>query len=191
MRPAVFLAMAVACVVVFESSSTDQKKKAARKTRKTNSATKKVELDPLHRPLKKLLNVPARYYVWYSDEEWHLRSACTKGLRRFKGTVTLKAGRLRKCRPIGLELKPNKRKNHDSFTLDKDRKKLTFHLVTGKSYDGFDFTLSEPNADIAFDLSIGKKKYLKRVFIGRKGQHPATFPFLLRLPQPKADVKPR
>jgi hypothetical protein len=65
-----------------------------------------------------------------------------------------------------------------------DRSQVEFEIQTTSSFDGFDFTVSD-DAYITFDLSIGNRKYPKRIFIGRDGQHPAEAKFTL----PAADAE--
>ena len=133
-----------------------------------------------------LTDQPARFYVWYEDQEgWHLRSAATKrGLIKFEGTVRVINGEFRRCRPIGLD---SKGKYADQWSLDKERRELKFLMHTAQVFDGFDFNVAPKTAELEFELKVAGKEQPNRIFIGGKGQHPPKVRFTLpAAPEPPA-----
>jgi hypothetical protein len=142
------------------------------------------ELDPRGRMEGSPTDKPARYYVWHDQDGWHLRS-CSRLVNQFQGTVRVSGGTIRKCRPIGLDLRG---KQADRWGLSKDRRELTFHTFTSTSFDGFDFNVDAPDATLEFELLINEKKMPRRIFIGRNGAHPADVKFTFPGgPEPKGD----
>lgn len=134
-------------------------------------------LDPTGRPdVESLLGDNLRYYVWFHDREWHLRTTTSKYTRRFDGVISIKGGKFTKCRSIGNERKGRK---NDAWRLSPDRTKLEFSLVTKKKFDGFDFRISSRDAIVQFDLKVAKKERPKSIFIGRELQHPKHVKFAL------------
>ena len=143
-------------------------------------------LNPYGHMAGMLTDQPARFYVWYEDQEgWHLRSAATKrGLIKFEGTVRVINGELRRCRPIGLD---SKGKYADQWSLDKERRELKFMFWTAQVFDGFDFNVAPRTAELEFELKVGGREQPKRIFIGGKGQHPPKVRFTLpAAPEPPA-----
>ncbi len=134
-------------------------------------------LDPQGRFSNDLTGQPPRYYVWRDSEGWHLRSASQRGrLIRFHGSITLTGGTFNKLRPVGLERRGSAA---DSWQVSEDRSRVDFEIKTTSSFDGFDFSVNDRDAYITFDLSMGNRKFLKRIYIGSDGQHPANAEFTL------------
>jgi hypothetical protein len=139
-------------------------------------------LNPQGRFSDDLTGQPSRYYVWRDVEGWHLRTASQRNrLSKFMGSIVLHGGTFSKLRPVGLERRGG---GADDWTVAEDRSQVEFEIQTTSSFDGFDFTVSD-DAYITFDLTIGNRKYPKRIFIGRDGQHPAETKFTL----PAADAE--
>ena len=132
-------------------------------------------LDPRGRMEGSPTDKPARYYVWHDPDGWHLRS-CSKALNRFDGSIRVSEGTIRKYRPVGLEAKG---KRPDKWGLDDGRQEIKFDIQTSNRFDGFDFSVSDPSAEIEFDLRINGKEMPGRIFVGRDGQHPAKAKFSL------------
>lgn len=134
-------------------------------------------LDPQGRFSDNLTRQTPRYYVWRDTEGWHLRSASQRGrLVRFHGSIVLTGGTFNKLRPVGLETRGSAA---DSWQVAEDRSRVDFEIKTTSSFDGFDFTINDRDAFITFDLSMGNRKFLKRIYIGSDGQHPAKAEFTL------------
>jgi hypothetical protein len=132
-------------------------------------------LNPQGRFSDDLTGQPPRYYVWRDVEGWHLRTASQNNrLIRFTGSIALQGGTFSKLRTVGLERRGSAA---DTWTVSDDRTQVEFEILTTSSFDGFDFTVSEQDAYITFDLMMGKRKFPKRIFIGREGQHPAETEF--------------
>jgi hypothetical protein len=132
-------------------------------------------LDPRGRMEGSPTDKPARYYVWCDDDGWHLRS-CSKVMNRFDGSVRVGSATIQKCRPIGLE---SRGKRPDKWGLDQSRREIRFDIHTARSFDGFDFSVNDPSAELEFELRINGKAMPKRIFIGRDGAHPAQENFRL------------
>jgi hypothetical protein len=134
-------------------------------------------LNPQGRFSDDLTGQPPRYYVWRDVEGWHLRTASQNNrLIKFTGSITLHGGTFSKLRSVGLERRGSAA---DTWTVAEDRSQVDFEILTTSSFDGFDFTVSDDDAYITFDLIMGKRKFPKRIFIGRDGQHPAETEFTL------------
>jgi hypothetical protein len=134
-------------------------------------------LNPQGRFSDDLTGQTPRYYVWRDVEGWHLRTASQNGrLIKFTGSITLHGATFSKLRSVGLERRGGAA---DTWTVAEDRSQVDFEILTTSSFDGFDFTVSQDDAYITFDLTMGKRKFPKRIFIGRDGQHPAETEFTL------------
>lgn len=134
-------------------------------------------LNPQGRFSDDLTGQPPRYYVWRDAEGWHLRTASQNGrLIKFTGSVKLQGGTFSKLRSVGLERRGSAA---DRWTVAEDRSQVDFEILTTSSFDGFDLTVSDDDAYITFDLRMGNRKYPRRIFIGREGQHPAQTEFTL------------
>ena len=88
-------------------------------------------------------------------------------LIKFTGSITLQGGTFSKLREVGLERTGGAA---DSWTVAEDRSQVDFVILTTSSFDGFDFTVSGEDAFVTFNLIMGKRKFPKRIFIGRDGQ---------------------
>jgi hypothetical protein len=134
-------------------------------------------LDPFDRPEGSIVDQTARYYVWFDDKGWHIRTTA-KGARDFEGAIKVKDAKIKSCVSIGL--KEGKQKGRpDLWKVNGSRSELTFQFRTGTKSDGFDLVVEGEEGQIEFDLSIGGKKNPKAVFVGRGLQHPAENPFSL------------
>lgn len=134
-------------------------------------------IDPHHRFSDDLTEHPARYYVWYDDEGWHLRSTTPKNVFKFEGKITVEGGTFGRMRAVGFE---RRGRYADSATASPDRKTIEFTIFTSTAFDGFDFTVNGNDATVTFEeLKIGQRVYPNRIFVGERGQHPEerTFSF--------------
>jgi len=151
------------------------------------AAKKKVSparLDPFGRPEGSIIDQTARFYVWYDDKGWHVRTTAKAG-RDFQGTLKVKDAKIKSCLSIGLT--EGKQKGRvDQWKVNGARDELTFQFTTGNKSDGFDFVVEGEDGQIEFDLSIAGKKNPKAVFIGRGLQHPQEDPFSLPATPKKA-----
>lgn len=144
------------------------------------------KIDPSFLPEKDVTNFDYRFILWYVPETdtWHIRMTTQGWTRNFSGAIRVKHGSIGGCRPIGLEVK--KKKAEDQWAINKDRTMLIFKTKTAKYHDGFDFDIKPSGQEepvVEFDLKIGDKHHPKRVFIGKKQQHPKQIPFGLQAPQ--------
>lgn len=135
-------------------------------------------IDPNHRFNDDLTDHPARFYVWYGDEGWHLRSTARRNrVGRFTGTITVEGGTFERIRAIGFE---RQGRYVDSLKVSSGRTKIEFTILTGHSFDGIDLTVDGTDATLTFEeLTIGERVHRDRIFVGRDGQHPeeTTFSF--------------
>jgi hypothetical protein len=139
-------------------------------------------LNPRGRYSDTLVRQTPRYYVWQDTEGWHLRTASQRGrLIRFQGTIKVTGGTISKLREVGLERRGS---GADTWTVSEDRTQVEFEIATTSSFDGFDFTITGADAQLEFDLSMGKRQFPKRIYIGRDGQHPAETKFTLAANRP-------
>jgi hypothetical protein len=126
----------------------------------------------------KLVDRPARYYIWVDSQGWHLRTAAPERNTKFSGTLELSDGAFGKLREVGLELKSTKAP--DAYRIDATRRKLEFSLTTWKGPDGLDFEITKgKDAEIAFDLKVADKPQPGRVFIGKENKSPSKSTFTL------------
>ena len=159
----VLAAAAVSLACSFSSAGADQQ----------TGAENRKQLDPRGRMEGSPTNQPARYYVWHDQDGWHVRS-CSRLVNEFQGTIRVSGGTIRKCRPIGLDLRG---KRPDRWSLSKDRREITFRTFTSTVFDGFDFSVDAPDATVEFELLINEKKMPRRIFVGRDGAHPSDVKF--------------
>jgi hypothetical protein len=135
-------------------------------------------IDPNHRFSDDLTGQPARFYVWYDEEGWHLRSASRANrLRKFTGKVSVSGGRFGRMRAVGFE---RRGRYADSAQASRDRTAIQFTIYTSNSFDGFDFTVNGDDARVTFkELTIGQQVVRNRIYVGEQGQHPkeTTFSF--------------
>ncbi|OYW20182.1 MAG: hypothetical protein B7Z55_07670 [Planctomycetales bacterium 12-60-4] len=132
------------------------------------------------RPEQDLVNVnSARYFVWHGSDGWHLRSA-SKSVNKFTGSIRLQGGgTIYNLRPVGLEKKGSAA---DRWGINEDRTELRFEVITGGSFDGFDFTVKDADAaTIEFHLLIGRdpKSMPGRIFLGQDSKHPQQSTFVV------------
>lgn len=127
--------------------------------------------------VENLKDATARFVVWTDTEGWHVRTTSLQGKpAKFSGEVRLDEATFTKLRPVGLEPKS---KNPDRWELSTDRSSIRFEIVTGGSFDGFDFEINSPKAVICFDLNVGGKPQPKRIFIGKLLANPTSATFSL------------
>ncbi len=136
-------------------------------------------VDPRGRPEQNLVKVDyARYYVWYADDLWHVRTAA-KRLTRFSGSIRLTSGTFGRLRPVGLEAKA---RNPDKWGVNAERNEVRFDIHTVGSFDGFDFDVRDgADGRIEYDLKMGQeaRNMPKRVFVGPDAGHPDHSSFSL------------
>jgi len=114
----------------------------------------------------------ASYALWRDDAGWHLRATTKIRSRTFSGVIKIKGGDLTSVKPTGLE-------KQDRMILTPGRDTINFSFKVRRGVDGFDWRW---NGDIArFNLYLdGKRIDPSKVFIGRRGVHPASNPFSFR-----------
>lgn len=137
-------------------------------------------IDPHHRFSDDLTEHPARYFIWYDDEGWHLRSTTPKNVFKFEGKITVEGGTFGRMRTVGFE---QRGRYADSANASPDRTTIEFTIFTSTAFDGFDFTVNGSDARVTFEeLKIGQRVYRNRIFVGEQGQHPeeTTFSFPAR-----------
>lgn len=134
-------------------------------------------IDPHHRFSDDLTEQPARFYLWYDDEGWHLRSTTPKNVFKFTGTITVSNGTFGLLRDVGFE---RRGRYADSARVTADHTRIEFTIFTSTAFDGIEFTVNGADATVTFeDLNIRQRIYRNRIFIGNNGQYPAetTFSF--------------
>jgi hypothetical protein len=178
MRRALGIAVTVCLAgLVFAAEDTPKAKK-----KPAAPKPKAVEIDPWHRPEGSIVAKPARFYIWYEEGTWSVRT-CAQVARQFSGTITVKGGTIKSVLPVGTR----KEVKQDAWRVDGDRTKMQFAFKTGQKSDGFDMKVEGEEATIEFNLSAGERKNPNIIFIGHGEQHPGSNPFEL----PAAPVKPK
>jgi len=172
--PVAVIALCLACGAIAQQPA------AKAKAKKAKAQVEKI--DPWGRPEGSIVDQAARYYVWYDDSGWHVRSTA-KGQRTFHGTISVKDARIKSCVPIGL--KDGKQKGQpDAWRVNEKRTQLTFRFKTSTKSDGFDIDV-EGDGTIEFELAIDNEQKPQAIFVGENKRHPAKSPFS----QPAAPAK--
>lgn len=129
-----------------------------------------VGLDPDGRPRQYRAGEPRAYWIWREGSTYRLR-ATSKGERVvFSGWV--EAGESLDIRRVGGIEKPT------DFVV-RDGRRIYFHLVVQGIEDGFDFRPPR-SGPVTFYLMVNGgdgEDVLRRVFVGRDGDHPRSNPF--------------
>jgi hypothetical protein len=146
------------------------------KAKKPKAKAEPADLNPFGRPEGSIVDQSARYYVWYDDEQWHLRTTSKAG-RNFNGTIRLKDARIKSWLPVGL--KKDRQKQGDAFRVNDERNELKFKFITAQLSDGFDLTVDGEEGQIEFELLIDTQKNPRAIFVGRALGHPNSNPFTL------------
>ncbi len=121
----------------------------------------------------------ASFAVWHEDGKWHLRTTTAKKEHHFKGTITVKGGKVTELHGVKTEKRGDKK---DRFVLGPEKHRIAFEFQTDEGEDGIDFDVTKEADSIVWDLEIGGEKGIAkhdkaRVFVGKKGQHPDELPF--------------
>ncbi|HVJ68475.1 MAG TPA: hypothetical protein VM510_10845 [Caulifigura sp.] len=146
-----------------------------------------LQVDPVGRPVlgPKKAQGP-RYLIWQADGQWHLRTRSSADQATFRGTVTVRDG---KVTEIGnfedLETRKRAKRNiQDAGKLNAARDRIAFEFRTSVGEDGFDFTLGPGATALEFDLKIDEEPNPEKVYLGRKAVSPPKGKFLLAADPP-------
>jgi hypothetical protein len=167
------LVMLVACTLLHVAAQDSTKKEKKKKAK-----AEPVVLDPFGRPEGQINDQPARYYVWFENKSWKLRTTAKVG-RNFTGTIRLKDAKVKSCLSVGLKKDNQKKTDIDRWQVNEARNELRFQFKTSTLADGFDLEVDGDDGQIEFELMIDNQKNPKAVFVGRGLQHPDTNPFSL------------
>lgn len=141
-----------------------------------------LQVDPVGRPVlgPKKAQGP-RYLIWHADGQWHLRTRSSADQATFRGTITVRDGKVTELANFGdLETrKRGKRNIQDAGKLNAARDRIAFEFRTSTGEDGFDFSLGPGATALEFDLKIDEEPTPEKVYLGRKAVSPPKGKFLL------------
>jgi len=124
-----------------------------------------------------------RYLIWHADGKWHLRTRSSAEIFTFRGTITVRDGKVSKIENYeDLEGRKRGKKPQDVGKLNAMRDRIAFEFRTSTAEDGFDFTLGPNATALEFDLKIDDEPAPEKVFVGRKASNPPKGKFLLADP---------
>jgi hypothetical protein len=160
------------------------------KNKKKNAgppAAKEIEdIDPEGRFEGGIIDQAQRYFLWYDDGEWRLRTGSTNVKTSFTGSVKVKNGTFASWHGAGLD---KGKKNPDFFRINNDRTELSFTFTTSGRADGVNFKTKGDNVILEFNLTANGKSGPRVVRIGKEKQSPSAMPFRLKAPDPAAKPK--
>src|SRR5262245_5444078 len=172
-RPLLMTVAILACTLThITAQDTDKNEK------KKKAKAEPVGLDPFGRPEGQINDQPARYYVWFENKSWKLRTTAKVG-RKFTGTIRLKDAKVKSCLSVGLKNDNQKKTSTDAWQVNAARNELKFQFLTSKLADGFDLEVDGDEGQIEFELTIDNQKNPNWIFVGRGLQHPDKNPFSL------------
>jgi hypothetical protein len=175
--------LAIACVGAGNSAARSEAPIEERKASKKKPTAR--ALNPWDRPEGSIVDQPARYYVWYDKQGWHLRTTAKKG-RHFHGKIRVSNAKIASCLSVGLK-NDKQKKATDSWRVNESRSELEFDFRTARLSDGFDWVVEGDEGEIEFELYIDKAQNPRTVFVGRGLEHPTETPFRL----PATPAKPK
>lgn len=129
------------------------------------------DLDPNGAPTGILTGLSTRFYLWYGQNHWHLRTTSRKPVQ-FRGIIRVLNGQFTFVRPVGLDLG-----KVDSWRYFAKKGELHFVFKSRQNYDGLDFRVVGSDSIVQFDLQTLGKKNPQVVFIGPGLKHPPAVPF--------------
>jgi hypothetical protein len=109
----------------------------------------------------------ARWYVWYSDSGWHVRTTTKSKEHEFGGTIRVLGGQVTSVKVDKLESKG------DWWKLSEGNKVLTLDLKTKGNMDGFDFQVGDKANQVVLTLLIDGKERSDLIYVGKHGAHPS------------------
>lgn len=121
-----------------------------------------------------------RYLVWHADGQWHLRTRASAETFTFRGTITVREGKVARIENYDdLENKRRGKKVQDVGKLNAARDRIAFEFRTSAAEDGFDFTLGPGATALEFDLKINDEPAPEKVYLGKKAVNPPKGKFAL------------
>ncbi len=125
-----------------------------------------------------------RYYVWYDEAGWHLRTTTVKRLQDFDGRIRVVGGTVENV--IGAQLEGGQGERSDRWKVSDNKRNIAFRINTQGAMDGFDFTLSEDATDVEFTLKVNGEERADHIFIGKNSKNPPSANFSYRA-KPRAN----
>jgi hypothetical protein len=133
------------------------------------------EMDPAGEPEGLRKGVTECYKVWHNSDGWHVHVVNGKGSKdhHYQGTITVENGVIENIRS------PLARKNGEEAQWKHGAKKseITWDFATPQKEDGINFNVSKTATSVRFSLMIDGKEMPDRVFVGKRGDNPATATF--------------
>lgn len=114
---------------------------------------------------------PTGYYLWHDEGGWHLRTHGPGARHEFSARLTTD-GTFTAVDAVRLE-------HRDRIAITDGGRTLRLHWHTYDGLDGVDFRV-QGGTFLRFDLELeGRPITPERIFLGRRGHHPAHNPFTL------------
>ena len=149
------------------------------------------------------------YYLWREGDKWSIRWTTMGKMRHFTGAVTAEGGDLKSLKRIDVEsetkvLYPGRAprvavgprgrvyrrggrapvvttREQDKIEKDGDNR-IVFNARTNDDIDGFDFKVDKKVTSVRFVLEIDGQFRPQFVATGKDNAHPASVPFVIKLP---------
>jgi hypothetical protein len=123
------------------------------------------------------------YYIWHSDDGWHLRTTDSSGTNEYTGVVRTN-GTFYDVRLVRAE-------HDDHLAVVDEGEAIVFRFRTSEGIDGLDFRI-RGGTGVRFNLKEnGAEIAPANIFVGEDSVHPATDPFeALRDPDGPSPLAP-
>jgi len=147
----------------------------------------KIGFSPVGRPEKTDHRGP-NIYLWRNMDGFHLKATGKdRDHSTLSGEIRVDGGKFVNVRNLErLEGGGRKRqKNVDVGWISPEKKIIRFKFITAGLVDGFDFDVEGDNAEVSFDLNVDGTGEVRRIHIGKDGEHPPGMKFLVPAHGPK------
>jgi hypothetical protein len=129
-----------------------------------------IKVDPKGEPADLQKGNAIRYFVWFDDGAWHLRTDTAGKKHSFSGTVEIVGGKVTTISDFENLEGGKKKKKSDLGQLNQKQDEIAFKFTTSKKRDGFDFQVDGAAKQVRFKLLIDGKPAPERIFIGARAQ---------------------
>jgi hypothetical protein len=138
---------------------------------------KRPEMDPRGEPEGLKKGITECFKVWHNADGWHVRVVNGKGSRdhRYQGTITVENGVVES---ISSHL-ANKNGAESQWKHGAKKNEISFDFTTFEREDGINFKASKGASSVRFSLMIDGKEVPNQIFVGKRGDNPASSTFVV------------
>jgi len=138
---------------------------------------KRPEMDPRGEPEGLKKGITECFKVWHNADGWHVRVVNGKGTRdhRYQGTITVENGVVES---ISSHL-AKKNGEESQWKHGAKKNEIAFDFATPEREDGINFKASKGASSVRFSLRIDGKDVPDQIFVGKRGDNPASSTFVV------------